>query len=150
MELFKNTNFDFLGKKWPFIGLSLVLTAGGLGSLALKGGPRYGIDFKGGALVHVTFVQRPSVDQVRAALSGKIPALEVQELSGKPEDIIGTDVQDDKALQAVDQTIVTTLMATFVGQPGGKYNINGGGGEAPADQIPQPFHTAPGPLSDTF
>ena len=26
MELFKNTNFDFLGKKWPFIIASLVLT----------------------------------------------------------------------------------------------------------------------------
>jgi len=117
MELFKQTNFDFLGKKWPFIGLSLVLTAAGLVSLAIKGGPRYGIDFKGGALVHVTFVQRPSVDQVRAALSGKIPALEVQELSGKPEDIIGTDVQDDKALQAVDKTIVETLMAALIVPP---------------------------------
>ena len=30
MELFKNTNFDFLGKKWPFIIASLVLTVAGL------------------------------------------------------------------------------------------------------------------------
>jgi preprotein translocase subunit SecF len=148
MELFKNTNFDFLGKKWPFIGLSLVLTAAGLVSLAVKGGPRYGIDFKGGALVHVTFVQRPSVDQVRAALSGKIPALEVQELSGKPEDIIGTDVQEDKALQAVDQTIVTTLMATFGGQPGGKYNINAGDADALANQLREPLQAASVPMSD--
>ena len=29
MELFKNTNFDFLGKKWPFIILSLVGIASG-------------------------------------------------------------------------------------------------------------------------
>ena len=49
MELFRNTNYDFLGKKWPFIILSLILTAAGLVSLALKGGPRYGIDFEGGA-----------------------------------------------------------------------------------------------------
>ena len=26
MEIFKRTNFDFLGKKWPFIIASLVLT----------------------------------------------------------------------------------------------------------------------------
>ena len=51
MELFRNTDFDFLGKKWPFIILSLILTAAGLVSLAIKGGPRYGIDFRGGALV---------------------------------------------------------------------------------------------------
>jgi len=73
MELFKNTNYDFLGKKWPFIILSLILTAAGLVSLAIKGGPRYGIDFRGGALVTVTFAQRPPVDKVRAALSGKLP-----------------------------------------------------------------------------
>ena len=32
MEIFKNTNFDFLGKKWPFIIASLVLTAAGIGT----------------------------------------------------------------------------------------------------------------------
>ena len=30
MEIFKQTNFDFIGKKWPFIILSLVLTLVGL------------------------------------------------------------------------------------------------------------------------
>ena len=59
MELFKNTNFDFLGKKWPFIIASLVLTASVLASLAMKGGPRYGIDFKGGALMTCSFSQEP-------------------------------------------------------------------------------------------
>ncbi len=68
MELFKHTDFDFLGKKWPFIILSLILTAAGLVSLAVKGGPRYGIDFRGGALITVTFANRPPVDKVRAAL----------------------------------------------------------------------------------
>ena len=99
MEFFKNTNFDFLGKKWPFIILSLVLTAAGLISLAVKGGPRYGIDFRGGALITVTFANRPPVDKVRAALSGKLPGVEVQEVSGKPEDIIGIDAREDAALQ---------------------------------------------------
>ena len=55
MELFKNTNFDFLGNKWPFIIASLVLSVAGLVSLALQGGPRYGIEFKGGMLMTVKF-----------------------------------------------------------------------------------------------
>ena len=38
MELFKNTNFDFLGKKWPFIIASLVLTVAGLGSMLARAG----------------------------------------------------------------------------------------------------------------
>ena len=51
MELFRNANFDFLGKKWPFIIVSLLLIAAGMISMIVKGGPRYGIDLRGGALV---------------------------------------------------------------------------------------------------
>ena len=57
MYIFKDTNFDFLGKKLPFIILSLVLTLAGVASLVMKGGPRYGIDFKGGAKMYVKFRQ---------------------------------------------------------------------------------------------
>ena len=49
MELFKDTRFDFLGRQRLFITASLLLTLAGLASLILKGGPRYGIDFLGGA-----------------------------------------------------------------------------------------------------
>ncbi len=57
MELFKKTNFDFLGHKWPFIIASLVLSVAGLISLAREGGPRYGIEFKGGMLMTVKFAE---------------------------------------------------------------------------------------------
>jgi preprotein translocase subunit SecF len=148
MELFKNTNFDFLGKKWPFIILSLVLTAAGLVSLALHGGPRYGIDFRGGALVTVTFAQRPPVDKVRAALSPKLPGVEVQEVAGKPDDIIGVDARDDNALQTARQTIVDSLTAAF-GQPSnGKYNINAGGAAGLADRLRDALQAASVPMSD--
>ena len=72
MELFKNTNFDFLGKKWPFIIVSLVLTVAGIGSLIAKGGPKYGIDFRGGTLVYVKFAEKPPVERLRAALAAKL------------------------------------------------------------------------------
>src|SRR5437660_8070759 len=134
MELFKNTNFDFLGKKWPFIGLSLLLTVAGLISLAVKGGPRLGIDFRGGALITVSFAQQPPVEKVRAALSGKLP-VDVQEVFGKPQDIIGTDVKDPQALQATRQIIFDSLVSAFGTQPGTKYNINNGGAAALADRL---------------
>src|ERR1700693_6324784 len=149
MELFRNTNYDFLGKKWPFIILSLILTAAGLVSLALKGGPRYGIDFKGGALVTEAFAELPPVDKVRAALAGKLP-VDVQEVygnTGAPQDIIGTDVRDDVALQAARQTIVDSLTAPF-GKANGKYNINAGGADALADKLRDPLQAASVPMSD--
>ena len=142
MELFRNTNYDFLGKKWPFIILSLLLTAAGLTSLAVKGGPRYGIDFKGGALIRVAFAQRPPVDKVRSVLDAKGLNADVQEVQGKQEDIIGTDVREDRALQAARQNIVSTLTASF-GQPAnGKYNVNGGGADALANQLRVPLQNA--------
>src|SRR5882762_1972717 len=114
MELFKNTNFDFLGKKMPFIIASLVLTAAGFASLAVKGGPRYGIDFKGGALVYVRFNQEPPVDKIRHALSSKISGeISVQQITGKPEVMIGTEIKDEKQLNANRQQIVDILQATF-------------------------------------
>ena len=33
MEIFKKTNYDFIGNMWPFIILSLLLTVAGLVSL---------------------------------------------------------------------------------------------------------------------
>ena len=46
MELFKDTRFDFLRRKWWFILPSFILTFAGLASLIVKGGPRYSIDFR--------------------------------------------------------------------------------------------------------
>ena len=63
MELFKNTNFDFLGKKWPFIIASLVLTVAGFASIAIQGGLKFGIDFKGGTLMTVKFAEKPPLEQ---------------------------------------------------------------------------------------
>jgi preprotein translocase subunit SecF len=147
MELFKHTDFDFLGKKWPFIILSLILTAAGFVSLAVRGGPRYGIDFRGGALITVTFANRPPVDKVRAALSGALP-VQVQEVSGKQDDIIGIDALEDTALQAARQKIVDRLTAAFGVPANGKYNINGGGAQALADHIRDGLASAGVPTSD--
>lgn len=147
MELFKNTNYDFLGKKWPFIILSLLLSAAGLISLIVKGGPNYGIDFKGGALVTVRFAQRPPVDQVRAALNIKLPVA-VTEIQGTQDDLVGTDVNEDKALQKARQTIVETLMASFGNVQPGKHNLNNGGAAGLADRLREGLQKAGVALSE--
>ena len=80
MEIFKQTNFDFLGKKWPFITLSLLLTATGVDQPGCQGGPKYGIDFNGGALMDVNFKNGPRGSDP-AALHKKISGeIEVQEI----------------------------------------------------------------------
>ncbi len=61
IEIFKHANYDFLGKKWIFIGLSWVLILAGLVSVVWRladGNPNthpfnMGIDFAGGSIVTV-------------------------------------------------------------------------------------------------
>ena len=68
MELFKDTHFDFIGRKWWFILPSLLLILAGVASLVANGGPRYGIDFTGGAVVDVRWEGPPPIERIRAAV----------------------------------------------------------------------------------
>src|SRR5881409_2754125 len=69
IELFKNPNYDFIGKrKWAYI-VSIAITLISLGSLAVKGGLRYDIDFTGGTLIQVRFEQSPAIAKIRTALA---------------------------------------------------------------------------------
>ncbi len=148
MEIFKNTNFDFLGKKWPFIAASIVLTVAGLVSLVAKGGPRYGIDFKGGALMYVLFNQKPPVDKIRSVLSAKIPGeISVVNVTNTNEVIIGTEIQDEKLLNANRQTMVDTLETSF-GSGGGKLDVNNTGSAALAEALRDPLQRAGVALSE--
>ena len=149
MELFKNTNFDFLGKKWPFIIASLVLTVAGLGSIAMKGGIKYGIDFKGGAMMYVKFTGAPPVEQIRSSLSSKIAGgIDVQSLKDTNEVIIGTELQDERALNQTRNTMISTLEATF-GQPqSGKLDFNNATEESLTIRLRDPLQAAGVALSD--
>jgi len=143
MELFKNTNFDFLGKKWPFIGVSLLLTAAGLGSLLVKGGPRYGIDFRGGTLVYVKFADKPPIEKLRSALSAKLGETpEVQEITGTNEVIIGTELRDDREQERARAAILETLRTTFGQAQTGKLDINNTGAQAIMDRLRGPLQAA--------
>jgi preprotein translocase subunit SecF len=148
MQLFKNTNFDFLGKKWIFITLSLVVTAAGVGSLIVKGGPSYGIDFRGGAEVRVRFNQQPPVEKIRSSLSGKIGGeISVQQITGAQELMITTEIKNEKELNANRQTIDETLLSLF-GDTGGKLDINNSSIAQLADRLRDPLLQAGVPISE--
>ncbi len=152
MEIFKKTNFDFLGKKWPFIILSLVLTAIGLISLLVKGGPRYGIDFTGGALMDVNFIKRPPAEAIRSALRQKIAGdIEVQEVNNNlqsQEVVISTGARDERALEIARNNMLATLNSVFNANSGGKLDINNAGVTALADRLRDPLTGAGVTLND--
>lgn len=149
MEIFKHTNFDFLGKKWPFIIVSLLLTAAGLSSLWIKGGPRYGIDFTGGALMDVNFIKRPPAEAIRSALHKRVSGeIEVQEVSNSQEVLISSGAANEHALQAARNDMIATLNATFNPGAGDKLDINNAGQTALADALRQPLANASVAMSD--
>ena len=67
MQIFKNTDYDFLRWRWHAVALSWIVILAGLGVIFTKGIPR-GIEFAGGTVVISQFEQQPSIQQVRAAL----------------------------------------------------------------------------------
>jgi len=150
MELFKNTNFDFLGKKWPFIIASLILTVLGLGSLAIKGGPRYGIEFKGGMLMTVKFQGTPPLDEVRSSLTKALanpPSVQTFE-NGSNEIAIGTEGADDATLAKNRQLVLDTMAKTFGHPDNGKLDLNNASAGQVADRLRDPLLKAGVSMSD--
>ncbi len=68
MELFTNTNIDFLGKKWYFLAFSLIFSVAGLWSIFFWHHVPLGVEFRGGTLVYLKFAETPNLDQIRADL----------------------------------------------------------------------------------
>ncbi len=68
MQIFQDTNYDFIGKRNYALGLSLILIAVGVATVLFHGGLNYGIDFAGGTVVQVRFEIPVTAEEVRRAL----------------------------------------------------------------------------------
>jgi preprotein translocase subunit SecF len=68
MELFRQTNIDFLRYKWIAIGFSWLLIAVGVFAIFVQKGLKFGIDFAGGTQIAVQFAERPDLDRIRGIL----------------------------------------------------------------------------------
>jgi len=68
VELFRNANIDWLGKKWYFLGFSLIFSVAGVLSMIFWHGIPQGVDFKGGTHIVVQFASNPNADHIRQAL----------------------------------------------------------------------------------
>ena len=152
MEIFRDTHFDFLGKKWWFIGASIMLMVLGLASIAVKGGLRYGIDFKGGALMTVKWAGRPPVEQIRAAIGKRIPGeitvYELSDFTDPNQVVIGTEQSDEKALNANRGAMQDTLESTFGQKQSGKLDFNNASQQQILDRLREPAQRAGLSLSD--
>jgi preprotein translocase subunit SecF len=134
VELFRNPNIDFLGKKWIFLALSLVLSVSGIVSMATRYAHTgsvlpWGVDFKGGTLVYVKFAQTPNDDQIRAAMDRaglKNARIQRYGAPGNNEELISLE-QKETSEQALDQGKNLIIKALESGNAEGKQDLNNTG-----------------------
>lgn len=77
MELFRNADFDFLGRKWWFILPSLALIVAGLGSIVVQHELLYSIDFRGGTQTEIRWDGPPAIGNIRSTISSKLQGVTV-------------------------------------------------------------------------
>jgi preprotein translocase subunit SecF len=68
VELFRDVNIDWLGRKWYFLSFSLIFSIAGILSMLFWHGIPRGVDFKGGTNIRVQFASTPNEDDIRRAL----------------------------------------------------------------------------------
>jgi preprotein translocase subunit SecF len=132
IELFKQPNIDWMGKAKYFFALSGLLLAIGWLAIFLKGGVKYGIDFKGGTNVDVRFAQPPNIDKLRASLREQgLGTSEIQSISdianpNSPEVMIFVEQtgQGDQALDEGKTKVLTALDATYGVSSSNKADFN--------------------------
>ena len=129
MEFFRNTNIDFLGKKWYFIAFSLIFSVAGVCSMLFWHGIPYGVDFRGGTLVYVKFAQTPDDNAIRAAMDrAGLHGARIQDYgqAGSNEVLIGVSEAETNE-QALDRSKTQIINALETDAPAGKQDLNNAG-----------------------
>ena len=118
MELFRNVNVDWLGKKWYFLGFSLIFSIAGLISMGMHykqiGSPvPLGVDFRGGTDVQVQFTAPPNVEQIRKAMDAAgikdASIVDFNDPSAKNEVLISLPVKMTNRSSTADASVLKTL-----------------------------------------
>jgi preprotein translocase subunit SecF len=129
LEFFKSTNIDFLGKKWYFLGFSLIFSTAGILSMVFWHGLPLGVDFKGGTVVDIKFVNRPDNAKIRRAvedagyrdvkIQNLVPATSNEVFVSLPE----TETSD-QSLDKGRAVIVAAMQKVFGSAEPGKIDLN--------------------------
>lgn len=112
-QILPNINVDWMGWRKPLIAVSILVLLAGLisaiGRQITPGGTEafnLGVDFQGGTVVTVKFKEKPSTDDIRAALNSVgVNEPIIQDSTDKQDEVLVkvpllADVESDQAVQA--------------------------------------------------
>src|ERR1700674_2427911 len=113
VEFFRNTNIDFLGKKWYFLAFSLIFSVAGLFSMLFWHHIPWGVDFRGGTLVYVRFSHPPDYSAIAQGMNRaglRSPKIQRYGPVSNNEVLIDLDVRETSE-QALDEGKVKIIQA---------------------------------------
>jgi len=126
VEFFRDTNIDFLGKKWYFLVFSLVFSVAGLLSMAFWHGVPLGVDFRGGTIVKVKYAHTPDPSAIHSEVErAGLKNARVQRYgqAANNEVLIALDIQETSE-QALDKGKNQILQALESKAIAGKQDLN--------------------------
>jgi len=134
MEFFRDTDIDFLGKKWYFLTVTMVLFVVGMVALAIHHGPDMGIDFTGGTQMDVKFSRPVPSEQIRSGLkNANLGDFSLQPIAPGPNEVLISaplTATSQADLNRNREEIVSVLYQVTGGAPPqGKLDINAVGPE---------------------
>jgi preprotein translocase subunit SecF len=126
VEFFRDTNIDFLGKKWYFLTFSLIFSVAGLLSMAFWHGIPLGVDFRGGTLVYVKYAHTPDPSAIHNEIErAGLKNARVQRYGqvANNEVLIALDIQETSE-QALDKGKTQIIQALESTATSGKSDLN--------------------------
>ena len=126
MEFFRNTNIDFLGKKWYFLAFSLIFSVAGVCSMMFWHHIPLGVDFRGGTLVYVKYSHKPDPGAIHADLERaglKNARVQPYDKPAMNEVLIQLDIQETSE-QALDKGKNQIIQALASNAQAGKPDLN--------------------------
>jgi preprotein translocase subunit SecF len=160
VELFHDPKIDWLGKKWYFLGFSLIFSVAGLLSILFWHHLPLDVDFRGGTVVRVKFAAHPDADRIRAAIDKSgLKDARIQQPYGPAanNEVLITLSLSQTSQSALDQgriTIISALTQNYSGdaaQNQGKLDLDNVGAAALTSWLEQndPEHLGNTPEAET-
>jgi preprotein translocase subunit SecF len=108
-----DTRYDFIGKKNIALLISTIAILIGLGSIAVQGGLKYGVDFAGGLLVQVKFGKPIDIAEVRSGLESLgFKDANVQKFGETDEYLIRVEKASEN-LEDISKTMQSSIREQF-------------------------------------
>jgi preprotein translocase subunit SecF len=125
VELFHGVNVDWLGKKWYFLGFSLIFSIAGIVSMGMHwakiGSPvLLGVDFRGGTQIQVQFQQTPDANLIRQATEAagvRDAKIQTYGGGGTNEMLISLPEQTNEAALDAGRTQIENALQTHYNNP---------------------------------